>query len=93
MNDGLAGWIEFNLALNMTGGPLWHNQGPLDAPIIVNSAADEFYKQPMFYAIGHFSKFIKRGARVMYGQKKWGFVDVLVTVFEEREVVLVLINR
>ena len=30
----------------------------MDAPIIVNNTVDEFYKQPMFYAMGHFSKYI-----------------------------------
>ena len=27
---------------------------------------DTFYKQPMFYAMGHFSKFIVPGARNVY---------------------------
>lgn len=35
----------------------------IDSPIIVNQTKDEFYKQPMFYAIGHFSKFISRGSK------------------------------
>uniref|UniRef100_A0A183C0F7 Glucosylceramidase n=1 Tax=Globodera pallida TaxID=36090 RepID=A0A183C0F7_GLOPA len=26
--------------------------------IIVNASADEFYKQPMFYALAHFSRFV-----------------------------------
>lgn len=30
----------------------------MDSPIIVNAANDEFYKQPMYYAMGHFSKYI-----------------------------------
>ena len=30
----------------------------MDAPIIVNAANDEFYKQPIFYALGHFSKYV-----------------------------------
>ncbi|CAG0889293.1 unnamed protein product [Cyprideis torosa] len=32
----------------------------VDAPIIVNPTANEFYKQPMYYAMGHFSKFLPR---------------------------------
>ena len=26
----------------------------MDSPIIVNKTADEFYKQPLYYAMGHF---------------------------------------
>ena len=39
------------------GGPNWSNNF-VDSPIIVNNTVDEFYKQPMFYAMGHFSKYI-----------------------------------
>lgn len=49
----VTGWTDWNLALNMEGGPNWvHNY--VDSPIIVNAEKDEFYKQPMFYAMGHF---------------------------------------
>ena len=30
----------------------------MDAPIIVDEAEGVFYKQPMFYALGHISRFI-----------------------------------
>lgn len=49
----VTGWTDWNLALNMEGGPNWvHNN--VDSPVIVNAEKDEFYKQPMFYAMGHF---------------------------------------
>ena len=49
------------MALDMVGGPNWvHNL--LDAPIIINAKANEYYKQPSFYALGHFSKFISAGS-------------------------------
>lgn len=52
-----SAWIDWNIALNLIGGPTYVNNF-VDSPIIVNSTADEFYKQPMFYALGHFSKFV-----------------------------------
>lgn len=61
LNHWVQGWVEWNLALDKTGGPTWASNF-IDSPIIVNKTADEFYKQPMFYAIGHFSKFISRGS-------------------------------
>ena len=50
------------MALDMSGGPNWVNN-LADSPIIVNAAKDEFYKQPMFYAMGHFSKFVVPGSK------------------------------
>ena len=35
----------------------------MDAAIIVNATAAEYYKQPFFYAMGHFSKFLMPGSR------------------------------
>ena len=44
-------------ALDMNGGPNWaYNY--VDAPIIVNEEEDEFYKNPMYYGLAHFSKFL-----------------------------------
>lgn len=40
-----------NLAVNVQGGPNWVGNY-VDAPIIVSNTSDEFYKQPMYYAIG-----------------------------------------
>ena len=45
------------MALDEQGGPNWANNF-VDSPIIVSRVTDEFYKQPMFYAMGHFSKYI-----------------------------------
>jgi len=57
MNHWVAGWVDWNLALNESGGPNWAGN-VVDAAVIINTSADEFYKQPMFYALGHFSKFV-----------------------------------
>lgn len=61
MNNWSVGWIDWNIALDETGGPNWI-QNYVDSPIIVNATADEFYKQPMFYALKHFSRFVERGS-------------------------------
>lgn len=53
-----AAWVDWNMVLDLTGGPSWAKNN-LDAPIIVNKARDEYYKSPMFYALGHFSRFVE----------------------------------
>ena len=41
----------------MNGGPNWAYNF-VDSPIIVNEDTDEFYKNPMYYGLAHFSKFL-----------------------------------
>lgn len=58
----LLGWIDWNLILNEEGGPTYINN-TVDAAVILNSTtSNEFYKQPIFYVLGHFSKFISPGS-------------------------------
>nr|CAD2177735.1 unnamed protein product [Meloidogyne enterolobii] len=61
LRNWAIGWIDWNICLNMEGGPNWVNN-IVDAPILVDGEKDEFYKQPMFYFIAHFSKFIPPGS-------------------------------
>ncbi len=53
MNNFVAGWTDWNIALDLQGGPNWV-RNYVDSAVLVNSTADEFYKQPMFYVMGHF---------------------------------------
>ncbi|XP_063847517.1 lysosomal acid glucosylceramidase-like isoform X2 [Scylla paramamosain] len=61
VNHFASGWIDWNLALDPAGGPNWAGN-EVDAPIIINPEKDEFYKQPIFYVMGHFSKFVPAGS-------------------------------
>ncbi|KAJ8963242.1 hypothetical protein NQ318_018708 [Aromia moschata] len=58
---GASGWVDWNMALDENGGPTYIDNY-VDSPVIVNKTLQEFYKQPMFYALGHFSKFIRPGS-------------------------------
>ncbi|XP_054713189.1 lysosomal acid glucosylceramidase-like [Uloborus diversus] len=61
LNNWSIGWIDWNLALDEQGGPNWV-KNYVDAPIIINSTSNEFYKQPMYYALAQFSKCLPRGS-------------------------------
>ena len=50
LNHWIMAWLDWNLALNLEGGPTWA-ENFIDSAIIVNSTADEYYKQPMWYLI------------------------------------------
>ncbi|KAK4807563.1 hypothetical protein QYF61_003352 [Mycteria americana] len=62
LNNYVTGWTDWNLALDLEGGPNW-SKNYVDSPVIVDSSKDIFYKQPMFYHLGHFSKFIPEGSQ------------------------------
>ncbi|XP_031327292.1 lysosomal acid glucosylceramidase-like isoform X2 [Photinus pyralis] len=91
LNNWVTGWIDWNMALDLTGGPTYIDNN-VDAPIIVNSTAGEFYKQPMYYALAHFSKFLPEGSqRISFTQTT---NDILVTSFirPDGAVVVTILN-
>ncbi|XP_076179657.1 lysosomal acid glucosylceramidase-like [Ptiloglossa arizonensis] len=91
MNHWSVGWMDWNLALDETGGPNWLNNY-IDAAIMVNPDKDEFYKLPIYYAIKHFSRFVNRDSiRVSITDTD----SIKSSAFEtpSGEVVVVLYNR
>ena len=62
LNAHAVGWTDWNIALDLEGGPNWA-KNVVDAPILIDAeAGDAYYRNPMFYYLGHFSKFIKPGS-------------------------------
>ncbi|XKL59759.1 hypothetical protein PGB90_000775 [Kerria lacca] len=93
INNWVTGWIDWNLALNEEGGPNWINNY-VDSPIIVNNTADEFYKQPMFYALGHFSKFISPGSlRIESSVSPANVVETLFLRRPDKSLIIIILNR
>jgi glucosylceramidase len=61
-NNGVVGWTDWNLLLDETGGPN-HVQNFCFSPIHADTKTGELIYTPSYYYIGHFSKFIKQGAK------------------------------
>jgi glucosylceramidase len=61
-NNYLEGFIDWNMCLDEMGGPN-HVGNYCDAPIIIDTKAKTYSFNQSFYAIGHFSKYVKRGAK------------------------------
>lgn len=92
LNNWAIGWVDWNMCLNLEGGPNWvHNFD--NSPIIVNASADEFYKQPMFYHLGHFSKFIPEGSIRLHSTSST--IDIKHIAFQRPDeyFVAVVLNR
>lgn len=65
MNNWVLGWIDWNMALDLQGGPTYVSNF-CDAPILVDATNQEFLKQPMYYGLAHFSKFVPRDSQKIF---------------------------
>jgi glucosylceramidase len=61
-NDGSVGWTDWNVLLDEQGGPN-HVGNFCFAPIHGNTKTGELRYMNSYYYIGHFSKFVRPGAR------------------------------
>lgn len=61
-NNGTVGWTDWNILLDQNGGPN-HAKNFCFAPIHGDLTTGELIYTPSYYFIGHFSKFIDKGAR------------------------------
>jgi glucosylceramidase len=61
-NNGTVGWTDWNILLDERGGPN-HVNNFCFAPVHADTAKGELIFTNSFYYIGHFSKFVRPGAR------------------------------
>jgi glucosylceramidase len=61
-NNGAVGWTDWNVLLDETGGPN-HVNNFCYAPVHADTRSGELIYLNSYYYIGHFSKFIRPGAR------------------------------
>ncbi|MGC9450419.1 MAG: glycoside hydrolase family 30 protein [Oceanipulchritudo sp.] len=91
LNHHFTAWIDWNLLLNTRGGPN-HARNYCLAPILVDSGRDLVHYTPLYYAIAHFSTFIRPGARRVHldGANE----EFLATAFlnPDRSLVVVVFN-
>ena len=69
-NNFCSTFCDWNLLHNEKGGPN-HVGNLCDAPIMVDTQSGEIYVHDSYYYIGHFSKYVKSGAKRI-GSSKWG---------------------
>lgn len=92
LNNWMGGWTDWNLVLDEQGGPN-HVGNFCDAPIIADTTKDEVIYESSYYYIGHFSKYIRPGAKRVASSK---YTDKLeVTAFKNTDgtVAVVVLNR
>jgi glucosylceramidase len=65
LNHWFNGWISWNLALDDEGYPRHAGGSGNTAPFMIDLDSGEIHVTPIFYALAHFSKYLRPGARVL----------------------------
>ena len=104
LNNGCTGWIDWNIALDLQGGPN-HVGNYCDAPLLVDTDKGELHFGSSYYYIGHFSRFIKPGAkRIFYSIDSYmtpatidgrlgNMAECCVFINTDNSVIFVIMNR
>ena len=77
-NNGTVGWTDWNVLLDERGGPN-HVGNFCFAPVHADTKTGEIYYLSSYYYIGHFSKFIRPGAKRIISSASRG--QLLTTAF------------
>jgi glucosylceramidase len=90
-NNGMVAWTDWNILLDEKGGPN-HVANFCFAPIHANTKNGELIYTNEYYYIGHFSKFIKPGAKRIVSSASRS--SLLTTAFlnEDGKVAVVVMN-
>src|SRR6187397_1529779 len=64
LDNGTVGWTDWNVLLDEKGGPN-HVQNYCFAPVHADTRTGEITYTNSYYYIGHFSKFVRPGARLI----------------------------
>jgi len=61
-NHYMSAVVDWNMIVDENGGPFHHRSVGCKAPVVVDPKTDTVSLEPIYYAIAHFSRFVKRGA-------------------------------
>ena len=92
-NNYVCASIDWNMAVDTQGGPFLYRDTGGKASVVVDAENDSFELQSTYYAVAHFSKYVKRGARRI-GTSTYS--DALkVTAFKnpDASIVAVILNK
>jgi glucosylceramidase len=91
-NNFTSAWTDWNLILDEKGGPN-HVKNYCLSPIIVDTRSNEIHYMSSYYYIGHFSKYIRPGAKRISCSSMTD--DILATAFlnPDNSIVIVAMNE
>jgi glucosylceramidase len=90
-NNGTVGWTDWNILLDETGGPN-HVGNFCFAPVHADTRTGELIYTNSYYYIGHFSKFIRPGAKRIVCASSRSFLLTTGFINEDGSVAIVVMN-
>ena len=92
LNRWTEGWIDWNLLLNLEGGPN-HVGNLCSAPLLVDPARDEVLWQSSYFYLGHFARFIQVGARRIHCTPQAEGLEATACLNPDGTMAIVVLNR
>jgi glucosylceramidase len=92
LNRWTEAWVDWNMVLDETGGPN-HVGNFCSAPVIADTQTGEILYQSSYYYIGHFSRFIRPGARRVGCAKTLDSLEATAFLNVDGSVAVVVLNR
>lgn len=90
-NNGAVGWTDWNILLDETGGPN-HVQNFCFAPIHADTKTGKLIYTNAYYYIGHFSKFMKPGAKRVTASTNRDQLQTTAFLNEDGKLAIVVLN-
>ena len=91
-NNGTVGWTDWNILLDETGGPN-HVGNFCFSPIHADTKTGELVFTPSYYYIGHFSKFIRVGAKRIISAASRSQLLTTSFINTDGQIVVVVMNQ
>ena len=92
LNRWSVAWIDWNLILDENGGPN-HVGNYCSAPIIVDTRSQDILYQSSYYYLGHFSRFIKRGDRIIERENNTDNLLALASINDSGITTTIVMNK
>lgn len=91
-NNGTVAWTDWNILLDETGGPN-HVGNLCFAPVIGDTKTNELMFTNSYYYIGHFSKFIRPGAKRISSVSSANNLMTTAFLNKDGSIVIVVMNQ
>lgn len=92
LNRWTVGWIDWNLLLDEQGGPN-HVGNFCSAPFLAVPHEDGLHAQSSFFALGHFSRHVRPGARRVLAAATREALECSAFLNEDGSLAVVVLNR
>lgn len=92
LNNSSVGWIDWNLFLNLQGGPN-HVGNYCSAPVLIDADTDQWIRQISFDYIGHFTRHIYPGARRVFCAPSFEALEATAWINLDGTLAIIAMNR